>query len=196
MVLAAADLTPVEPSFWRATCRDPTRARLRQILVENSLAGCTLLVNRALYALARPIPPQATMHDHWLGLVAAAFGRIEYLARPTLLYRRHGANSSPQPVWSPGFILSRAAALITGSDRPAASEKFAALTRQAAAFLDRYDAKLTLRQRATIDALAQLRSKPTALRLWLIFRHGLTKSDWRRTLYMLNTIGRHCWQPK
>ena len=38
------------------------------------------------------IPETAVMHDHWLALAAAAFGRIGFLDRPTLYYRQHGNN--------------------------------------------------------------------------------------------------------
>jgi hypothetical protein len=32
------------------------------------------------------------MHDWWLGLLAAAFGKIGYLEEQTILYRQHGKN--------------------------------------------------------------------------------------------------------
>ena len=33
------------------------------------------------------------MHDWWLGVVAARFGRVVYLDESTMLYRQHGGNS-------------------------------------------------------------------------------------------------------
>jgi len=38
-------------------------------------------------------PQQVVMHDWWFALVAAAFGEIDYLEKPTILYRQHGDNT-------------------------------------------------------------------------------------------------------
>ena len=42
-----------------------------------------------------PFPPAqfAHFHDHWIGLVALALGRIEYLPRPLYDYVQHGSAS-------------------------------------------------------------------------------------------------------
>lgn len=66
---------------------------LVELLVENYVTGCTVMVNRALREVALPVPPQALMHDWWLALVAAAAGRIVSLPETTVLYRQHGRNA-------------------------------------------------------------------------------------------------------
>lgn len=190
MIMADAKLAPVRASFWRATRMDPTRRRLREILVENSTAGCTMLANRPLYQLARPIPPQATMHDHWLALVAAAFGRIEYLDRGTLMFRRHDANSSDHPVWRTGFVVRRLIDVARGRGSARDMERFAALTDQAAAFGRRYGGMLSQDQRAAVEILATLSATPRALRVPRLLRHRLLKSDWRRNLLMFSVVWR------
>jgi hypothetical protein len=53
-----------------------------------------MLMNRALYRLAQPIPTDAVMHDWWVALVACAFGRTGHCPQATLLYRQHGGNDT------------------------------------------------------------------------------------------------------
>ena len=69
----------------------------RNALVQNVAAGNTILLNpaatRLLVASARVVPA-VVAHDWWAYLmVTGAGGRILQDARPTLLYRQHGANS-------------------------------------------------------------------------------------------------------
>ena len=64
-------------------------------LWRNSFLGCCMAFRRALLTRALPFPVGLPMHDTWLGLVANATGRVRFIAQPTLLYRRHGANASP-----------------------------------------------------------------------------------------------------
>jgi len=65
---------------------------LKVLLVQNFVTGCTVLINRHLLEIALPIPKEAIMHDWWLALCAAAFGRIEYIDETLVKYRQHGQN--------------------------------------------------------------------------------------------------------
>jgi glycosyltransferase involved in cell wall biosynthesis len=65
---------------------------LKVLLAQNFVTGCATVVNRALLEVALPIPATALMHDWWFALCAAAFGKIAYVPRATVLYRQHGAN--------------------------------------------------------------------------------------------------------
>jgi glycosyltransferase involved in cell wall biosynthesis len=69
-----------------------TRGDLKSLVMQNYVTGCTVLMNRALAAVALPFPGRVVMHDHWLTLVATALGQLIYLDQPTVLYRQHQAN--------------------------------------------------------------------------------------------------------
>ena len=87
-------LEPIGDSFWDLQYIDPDRAKFfSRILLQNVVTGCTALLNRPLTDLAVPIPEEATVHDWWIALVAAAFGVIEPVRVATVLYRQHGQNS-------------------------------------------------------------------------------------------------------
>lgn len=71
---------------------DSRRDKFNNILVQNIVTGCTMMVNRALLAMVYEVPEQAIMHDWWFALIATAFGRISFVREPTILYRQHGNN--------------------------------------------------------------------------------------------------------
>ena len=62
------------------------------LLVQNNVVGASVLFNRALRNRIHSVPQSAVMHDHWIALVAAAFGRIGYLPEATYDYRQHAEN--------------------------------------------------------------------------------------------------------
>lgn len=64
-----------------------------RLLVQNTVQGCTIMVNRALLALALPIAPIARMYDMWLAQVAVGLGHIGYSEQATVQYRQHGKNA-------------------------------------------------------------------------------------------------------
>ena len=73
LVVVDSSLRKLHPSFWACRRLDPVRgATLRRLAVENVVAGCSAMINRALAEECLPIPQQAIMHDWWMALVAAA----------------------------------------------------------------------------------------------------------------------------
>lgn len=85
-------LNVVSDSFFSFQNLDSTRNRVNNILVQNIVTGCTMMVNRALLQLIDEIPEQAVIHDWWFALIAAAFGEIGFIKEPTILYRQHTDN--------------------------------------------------------------------------------------------------------
>jgi glycosyltransferase involved in cell wall biosynthesis len=72
---------------------DPT---LSNVLCQNSVYGCTMMINYALANITGKIPVEAENHDYWIALTASAFGKIFYLNKRSILYRQHGNNLSTQ----------------------------------------------------------------------------------------------------
>lgn len=96
------------PSFWEYQNLEPNFSKLlNRLLVQNVVTGCTVMINRALLERALPIPAEAIMHDWWLGLVAAAFGKVGYIEEATILYRQHGANDIGAKHWGLPYILRK-----------------------------------------------------------------------------------------
>ncbi len=87
------DLQIIASSFWAYAKLNPDHAELHQLLVQNVITGNTLMINQATKQLALPIPEAAIMHDWWLALIGAAFGKIIAVKQPTILYRQHSHNA-------------------------------------------------------------------------------------------------------
>jgi len=88
------DLKPIAPSFMKFQhIKHEGDIALQVLLVQNFVTGCTVMVNRELLASALPIPQEVMMHDWWLALCAAGYGKVGFVSQPTMLYRQHQGNS-------------------------------------------------------------------------------------------------------
>ena len=65
---------------------------LNNILVQNTVTGCSMMINQSLKLFVAEIPKEAIMHDMWFALIAAAFGHIDFVEKATILYRQHSDN--------------------------------------------------------------------------------------------------------
>jgi len=89
-----AHLLPISPSFMHfERINNPASPPLPVVVVQNHVVGCTLTANRALLALALPVPPDVRMHDWWLALCAKAAGTVHFLPKVSVKYRQHGRNT-------------------------------------------------------------------------------------------------------
>lgn len=68
---------------------------LPQLLVQNFVTGCTMMINRSLqkYMLEADSHEKIIMHDYWAALYAAVYGKIGFLPESTMYYRQHENNS-------------------------------------------------------------------------------------------------------
>lgn len=88
-----AQLRELHPSFLAYQhLRHVDTAPLRTLLVHNFVTGCTMVMNRPLLDRAIPVPGEAVLHDRWLAVCAAVWGRLVFLPQATLQYRQHGGN--------------------------------------------------------------------------------------------------------
>jgi len=92
------DLHPLGYSLWDSIAFDHTRRRaarqgrlLDVLLWRNVVMGAALAFRAELRNVVLPIP-DTWEHDAWIGLIAAAFGRVAMGERSTTAYRQHGGN--------------------------------------------------------------------------------------------------------
>jgi Glycosyl transferase family 2 len=86
-------LKTINPSMWRQLDIDPRSVhRLKQLIGRSVVTGCTAMINRPMLELARQMPEEATMHDRWIGLLAATLGAAAIVPEQTVLYRQHDSN--------------------------------------------------------------------------------------------------------
>ena len=82
-------------SFFRHQGWDPGAVSLPRLLVQNNVTGCTMIMNKPLRELiaAHAKAKDLFMHDWFIALTAASFGRISFVDRPLTRYRQHGNNT-------------------------------------------------------------------------------------------------------
>ena len=170
LIVVGENLELRAPSCFRYQGVRPRRNSLANLLMANTVTGCASIFNRPLYERARPIPPEAAMHDHWLAVVAAATGKIRYLDRATMLYRQHDDNAIGATRWGIRSILSRASATLF-TDRK--HRYFMLLSEMSRALLQRCGTELTEKNFRTVTAMADLWSSTRFLRFIRLWRHGL-----------------------
>ncbi|OCL91229.1 glycosyltransferase family 2 protein [Aliarcobacter thereius] len=104
-------LKAISNSMWEYEYILPKYNSLNRLLIQNTITGCTMLINRELAKKSLDIPENAIMHDWWIGLVASCFGNIGSVNTSTIKYRQHGKNT----IGAKGFqvnILRHALSLI------------------------------------------------------------------------------------
>lgn len=89
-----SELREIAPSFLRRAHLSGQSAVFSHLLIQNVVSGNTCMMNPALLRLcAKHLPREMPiMHDWWLALIAAAYGRIVFLDQATVDYRQHDGN--------------------------------------------------------------------------------------------------------
>lgn len=150
----------IAPSFWALRDFDVHQAK-KDYLVTNVVSGCACMFNRAAANLAFPLPQGAILHDRWLALVCAWFGKVEALDLSLIGYRQHDRNTV-------------GASVPVG--RLAIAERINAWSRQAESFLECFGKQLSRADYHQIQALANLQYECAWQRRHHILKYRFFKS--------------------
>lgn len=72
--------------------RQKQNISFHDILIQNPIYGCTMMINKAALKHAQPLPEYAYLHDYYLALLTSAYGEITFIDEPLILYRQHENN--------------------------------------------------------------------------------------------------------
>ncbi len=170
--VASHNLDIISESLWKHQNIHPrNREKFNRLLVQNVISGCTVMINKPLRDLAMPIPEDAVMHDWWLALVAAAFGKIGHVDQATMLYRQHDANEIGAKCWGLPFVLKN----VLGHDGQV-REGILNAQRQARAFLAAYQDNLPEDLRTTLECYASIDQQPYLKKVYLLIKYRLFKA--------------------
>lgn len=170
-------LEVINESFMDAESLNPDFSNnFKKLIIQNVGQGCTFLFNRALLELATPIPEYSRMHDHWLMLVASAFGKIAYIPKPLLSYRQHSANV----IGAHGHGVFSAVERLFFK-KQSINESILKNQKQAEVFLHRYADFLDNNQISFLRKYSCLSNKNFIYRKFFCVKHGLVMSDFLRT---------------
>ena len=180
-VVTDENLKVIDGSFVRYEGISPDRVGFNQLLMQNQVTGAACIFNNALrnILLNHRIPERAAVHDQWIAMVAAAFGRIIYLDDALYDYRQHGHNLLGAK--SAGAVKETSERLSPeGSEN--ASRGYKALFAQAEEFLDIYGNELTKDQSDACRQFSMLPSMNKAERIQTILKYGFTYNNLYRTV--------------
>ena len=86
------DLREIYPSFVGKANLNQRKATFNHLLVMNFVTGAASMLNKQLLQLITEIPDSCMMYDHFIALVAGAFGKISYIDQTLYQYRQHSNN--------------------------------------------------------------------------------------------------------
>ncbi len=178
-------LSVVSGSFWKYQSLSPGCDSINRLLVQNVVTGCTVMMNRSLLNLVRPVDGGVIGHDWWLGLMASAFGEIIYLPQATMLYRQHGKNAVGAVKWDISGMLGRFFG--KGGNR-AFAESLRKTRQQAALFLSVYGDLLPHDTRQLVSRYASLHELGYFSRIICVLRYRFLKVGILRNIGMMLTL--------
>lgn len=168
-------LNTLAKSFWRFQGLDTSRNSLPNLLIQNTITGCAVMINRKLVALSRDVPDLAIMHDWWVGLVAAAFGRIVSVPEALVRYRQHGLNSVGAKKYGFSYFRERAFEMMLKRDFSMTRRSIDDSRTQASAFLDKYSSSLNKKDKVLLQKFIRLNSMSWFGRRYFLFKNGMVK---------------------
>lgn len=161
----------INESFWNYQNLDKNKTNLRNLLVQNNITGCTMLMNRDLMDLCQNIPKDCIMHDWWIGIVASAFGKISIVDKQTMLYRQHGNNEVGAHKYNSfSFVKNK----LSNIDK--INKSIDDTITQANAFYNEFKDKLSDNDKNLVYNYSRLRQKNIIQRKQSILKHKFYKN--------------------
>ncbi len=173
--LSVADegLNVTKESFTDFQGLNPKCDTLNRLLVQNNVTGCTVMINAPLADIARAAAPsQMLMHDWWLALTAAAFGKIGFVDKPTVKYRQHVDNQL-------GAVNNRSFSGIKHiiKEKSVTKERIDITYSQAKNFLDIYGDILSEKSAECLRRYIDIPNHGKAARINRLIRGGFLKQN-------------------
>ena len=165
------DLNTIHPSFYKMQKFDISKTTLNRALVQNIVTGCTVMINKPLLNLAKGTNAEdIIMHDWWLFLIASAFGKVEVVNTPTILYRQHESNQ----------LGAKRIAPMKNSDMYTSVINTIC---QSAIFSARFKTVLSEEQIAMIYAYSNIKSENKTKRLFILNKYKIYKSPLIKNIF-------------
>lgn len=177
-VLVDGDCNSLGTTFFKADRLNTRDLTLPGLLMENRCIGCTSFMNAALADRLEEYDKRIRYHDWWMALIAAAFGVVDYVDVPTILYRQHGDNEVGQKSFFE-YVRSRA------GRKDDARRRLQLTIEQTKAFYHTYKDVLKRREKRVIREFIALGKAGPFERRRLIIRNGFYKSGFLRNVGLM-----------
>ena len=155
----------------------PERTEAKDLMIQNVITGCTVMINRTLAELA--VRPENTgaiiMHDWWCALAVAYFGSISFIDASLTLYRQHTDNSvGAKDLRNCHYLKNRV------RNRKDIYASLLATQEQAAYFTRIYGVSDPV-----LCGYGNLYKRNKLQRMWFYAKHHIRKCGWQRNLGLL-----------
>ena len=156
-------------SFFAHQGWDPAAVTLPRLLVQNNVTGCTLIMNKPLQRLvaAHAKAEKLFMHDWFIAMTAASFGRIAFINRPLTRYRQHEGNEIGASSHS---LLGRGWAALR--NREEAKKRILLTYTHAEAFREMYGNELPAQAKDIVDRYLETQHMHKIARVVAVRRMG------------------------
>jgi glycosyltransferase involved in cell wall biosynthesis len=174
------NLNVLHNSFWKYQHINPSLNQLNRILLQNTVTGCSMIINRPLAEMSKFIPDEAIMHDWWFALNASAFGKIIYLNEPTIYYRQHCKNDIGAQKYGIRYLMKKLQ-----------NQNFGLLDKnilQARKFYTLHKDKLSLSQKKILKNFIALQNMNFFQKRLILFKYKFFKSGLLRNLGLMVKI--------
>lgn len=183
-LLVHTDLTVVDSllklldhSFWHYQFINPKEDSFNRLLMQNTVTGCTMMINRPLAQLCENIPLDAIMHDWWIALIVSIFGHIDTVDRATILYRQHHQNDTGAKKFNIKYILKK---VLRFWDTKALHRHLNKNVKQAEKFLDQYRDQLNDETIEILEAFCHFRDKNFFKKRHILWKYKFYKQGYIR----------------
>lgn len=163
---------------------DPNRNSLNNLLVHNTVTGCTAMINKKLLEYNN-IPDSAIMHDYWLGLIASSFGKITYINKPTIKYRIHDSNDYGVKQFDFKYIAQKGYELFYLQKKNSYLNNIKLQKQQACAFLEEFEGRLSNEKIAILKAICDNEKSNVFIRKYLIMKHSIFRYGLVRNIFLM-----------
>lgn len=170
------NLNIIAQSMFKFQNLNPLATNLNQLLVQNNVTGCTVIINKALVQKATPIPREVIMHDWWLALVASAFGKIGFVNNSTIMYRQHSMNDTGAKSYSLNYFLKRI------KDFNHTEKLVVRNFEQAKLFYEKYAEELPKQAANQVDSYVNLPDQPLFKKIKTISKYKFFKQGMLRNI--------------
>jgi len=175
VVVVNNNLEVMAGSFWKFQNIDPSRDALSYLLFQNTVTGCTMMINRKLANLVGKIPTEAIMHDWWIAMVASCFGKIGWVDEPLMFYRQHSSNDTGAKRYGLGYFVKRFVQ----------KQSFEKYTTQAKVFGKLYDELLEERERVLLNGFSKIDTMSWFEKRVFLLRLGVLKNGFARNVGLM-----------
>ncbi|WP_051200725.1 glycosyltransferase family 2 protein [Butyrivibrio sp. XPD2002] len=177
----------ISDSFLHYCRLDPEKLELRNLIVQNVVAGCSCMINEALKkeCLKFQSIDNIIQHDWWMAIVASATGEIQYIDHKYVRYRQHADNLiGAQKDLSAGRYINYISNIFRGNQILRSKKRTEKVIKQAIEM--QYISIRLEKDSNLIKDLEDFESKRKTKRVWIFIKHRIYRC--KRNLWMYLTV--------